>query len=196
MDAGRKQKKTRKRRARDCREMTFESADKFKAAREKYRPSKIDVLWIAESPPAGGGYFYFERTSGANHLFRETMKALGWWPPNVPMQAGLDKTPYLRRFKESRHFLVDLSPTPVNHISSVERDAVLRKNVSYLREEVAMLRPKKLLIIKRNVHGILYPALQSVGMPEVLNREPIPFPSHGWQAEYRTRIGQLVNAAH
>jgi hypothetical protein len=35
------------------------------------------------------------------------------------------------------------------------------------------------------------PMLQSSGF-KVLNREPIPYPSHGWQAEYRRQIRDLV----
>jgi hypothetical protein len=162
----------------------------YKAARDKYRPSSIDVLWIAESPPAGGGYFYFEVTSGRNHLFRETMKALGWWPLDFPMHAGLDKSPYLKRFQEGRHFLIDLSPTPVNKLSPTERHAELRRNIIHISEEIETLRPAKILLIKRNVFDILSPLLQSSKL--TLNREFIPFPSHGWQAEYRQRIQQLI----
>ncbi len=52
---------------------------RYRAAREAYRPHRISVLFIAESPPTSGGYFYFEKTVGKDHLFRETMKALGLW---------------------------------------------------------------------------------------------------------------------
>lgn len=50
----------------------------YTRARERYHPSKVEVLWIAESPPAGGGYYYFEKATGQNpvDLFSETMKAL------------------------------------------------------------------------------------------------------------------------
>lgn len=151
----------------------------------------IEVLWIAESPPAGGGYFYFERTSARNHLFRETMKALGWWPLDAPMRAGLDKSLYLGRFQEDGNFLIDLAPEPVNRLSDAKREAALRKNVPRMMAQVNTLRPKNVLIIKQNVFEILYPAMQSSGFT-VLNKEPIPFPSHGWQAEYRSKIQELV----
>ncbi len=168
-----------------------DNAFDYKAARDKYRPSRIDVLWIAESPPAGGGYFYFERTSGRNHLFRETMKALGWWPLDASMHAGFDKSPYLKRFQKGGHFLIDLSPTPVNKLSRTERDAELRRGVSRISEEIETLQPAKILLIKRNVFDILFPLLQS-SKHKLLNREFIPFPSHGWQEKYRKRIRQLV----
>ncbi len=54
--------------------------EKYRNAREAYKPERVRLLLIAESPPASGGYFYFEKTVGKDHLFRETMKALGLWP--------------------------------------------------------------------------------------------------------------------
>jgi len=53
--------------------------DKYTVSRNKYKPNKVNVLLIAESPPSSGGYFYSETTIGKDHLFRETMKVLGFW---------------------------------------------------------------------------------------------------------------------
>src|SRR5438552_17847745 len=88
----------------------------YRDARERYRPSKIDVLWVAESPPVGGGYFYFETTSSHNHLFRDTMKALYWWPETETMHAGTNKIPYLKKFHNHGYFLIDSSEKPLNDI--------------------------------------------------------------------------------
>ncbi len=43
---------------------------RYSAAREAYRPERVRVLLIAESPPASGGFFYFPETIGKDHLFR------------------------------------------------------------------------------------------------------------------------------
>ncbi len=53
---------------------------RYRVAREAYRPERVRVLLIAESPPASGGFFYFPETIGKDHLFRQTMKAMGLWP--------------------------------------------------------------------------------------------------------------------
>ncbi len=52
---------------------------RYRVAREAYRPERVRVLLIAESPPASGGFFYFPKTIGKDHLFRETMKVVGLW---------------------------------------------------------------------------------------------------------------------
>ncbi len=172
----------------------------YAAAREKYNPARIGkrigVLWIAESPPAGGGYFYFEKTSGRDHLFRETMKALGWWGDSVPMHAGMNKAPYLKKFQENGQFLIDLSPAPVNTIRPEnERNEVLCNNVGRTIREIGTLNPGNILILKRNVFEILHPAIRkSKFSRRLLNREFVPFPSHGWQAEYRRRIRGYISS--
>lgn len=118
------------------------------------------------------------------------MKALRWWDEKVPMRAGLDKKPYLKKFQQNGHFLIDLSPTPVNNIHTrSKRNDVLRGNVGHILQEIEELGPKKILIVKKNVFEILYPAIRASRFDRaLLNRESIPFPSNGWQAEYRRRI--------
>jgi len=163
----------------------------YRRAREKYRPETTDILWVAESPPVGGGYFYFEKASGGNHLFRETMRALGWWPMDEPMHTGFDKSSLLRKFQGAGHYLIDLSPTPVDGLPPKERRIALRKSVPHMMDELTAINPNGVLIIKRNVFRILYPNLKSSEF-KVLNSEPIPFPSNHWQAVYRERIRGLI----
>lgn len=168
-------------------------ASEYREAREKYRPRQTGTLWVAESPPSGGGYFYFEKASGGNHLFRETMRALGWWPAERPMPLGFDKRALLRRFQREGHLLTDLSPFPVNHLPRGEKGATLRPRVSGLLREAALVGPKRVILVKRNVFEILYKPLREAGF-EILNEGPIPFPSNGWQAEYRRGIRTLLLA--
>ncbi len=81
--------------------------DKYTVSRNKYKPNKVNVLLIAESPPSSGGYFYSETTIGKDHLFRETMKVLGFWPIDRPMRKGCDKQSMLSRFRSIGFFLID-----------------------------------------------------------------------------------------
>src|SRR5260370_35970240 len=65
--------------------------DRYSVARNKYKPRRVNILFIAESPPSSGGYFYSEKTIGKDHLFRETMTALEFWPSGRPMRKDCDK---------------------------------------------------------------------------------------------------------
>lgn len=167
----------------------------FTTSRERYNPrnqgTPIRVLWIAESPPAGGGYFYFDTTS-KNHLFRETMRGLGWWPEDETMSAGIDKTPYLRRFQKAGHFLVDLSYVPVNKMGRNEKERVLRRSIPRLLNDLEALDPQKILIVKATLFDLLSSRIGETRFgPRVLNTGPIPFPSHGGQKRYREEIRKL-----
>ena len=169
----------------------------FKTFREKYNPKNagipIRVLWIAESPPAGGGYFYFDETSGRNHLFRETVKALGWWPENKTMSAGMDKTPYLKKFQMAGYFLVDLSYLPVNKMEKLEREKVLGRNIPRLLNDLEELDPQRIVIVKATLFDILFsPVRETKFGSRVLNMRSIPFPSHGNQKRYREEIRKLL----
>src|SRR5437867_2677192 len=93
----------------------------FNRARRKYRPRKIRFLLIAESPPSSGGFFYFPKTIGKDHLFRETMKALELWPRNEPMRKGVDKRLMLRRFQSMGFYLLDTCVSPVDKLLHSER---------------------------------------------------------------------------
>src|SRR5438445_10677679 len=98
----------------------------FSRARRKYRPRKVRLLLIAESPPSSGGFFYFPRTIGKDHLFRETMKALDLWPKNEPMRKGVDKRSMLRRFQSMGLYLLDTCEFPVDKMLPWERrEAIL-----------------------------------------------------------------------
>ncbi len=92
-------------------------------ARDKYDPRRIgkdiEFLLIGESPPEGGGYFYFESATGRGCLFRETMKALKI--PCGKLPVGTDKNTQLKEFQSRGFFLIDASYRPVNKLPIAEK---------------------------------------------------------------------------
>jgi len=165
----------------------------YAAARNKYKPVSIEILWIAESPPSSQGFFYFERTIGKDHLFRETMKAIGVWPENRKMSRDLDKRPYLMQFQSRGYFLIDTCETPVDKLDYTRRVTAVLQGARRIVNKVEMLRPRRILILKVNVFKAVKSELEKAGLSgRLLNSEPIPFPSHGWQLKYRTKVKQLI----
>ena len=168
--------------------------DKYSVARNKYKPRKVNLLFIAESPPSSGGYFYSEKTIGKDHLFRETMKALKLWPSGRPMQKGLDKRSMLDEFRSLGFFLIDTCELPVDKLPPRQRRISTFEGASTLPKRVEALDPERILIVKKTVFK---PAIQALSETEfedrVLNTEPLPFPSHGNQKKYRAMLRRLVN---
>ncbi len=165
----------------------------YRVAREAYRPERVRVLLIAESPPASGGYFYFEKTTGRDHLFRETMKALGLWPEDKSMPKGIDKRPLLRQFQSRDFFLIDTSLVSVDRLPSRERRETIVKGVSRLIEDVRNIGPESIIIVKASIYALVGDALERAGFADkVLNLGALPFPSHGNQRKYREKLRSLM----
>jgi len=166
---------------------------KYSAARNKYRPEGIRVLLIAESPPSSEGFFYFERTIGKDHLFRETMKALELWPRDKAMRRGLDKKQLLREFRSRGFFLIDICDFPVDKLSASRRKASIILGASKLPGKVRRLDPDVIVIVKKTLYGVVREVLKEAGLGgRIVNTDSLPFPSHGNQAKYRKMLRRFL----
>ncbi len=169
----------------------------FNRARRKYRPRKIRLLLIAESPPSSGGFFYFPMTIGKDHLFRETMKALDLWPRNEPMRKGVDKRPMLLRFQSMGLYLLDTCDFPVDKLRPLERRKAVLQQMPRLIDDVIEADPPHILVVKSTIFNPVVKALEESGLrSRILNTGPVPFPSHGNQRVYRSSLRRALTKAH
>lgn len=166
---------------------------RYFSARDKYKPDKIGILLIAESPPASGGYFYFETATGRGGLFVETMKALQMIPEDKGLRRGSDKKPLLKAFKDGGFFVIDVSYEPVNDKKGAERKLAIKKELPRLVSDVKKLDPSGIVIVKCSLYKPVREALEEAGFGgRILNKEALPFPSHGHQKTYRKTLESLV----
>ncbi len=158
-----------------------------------YKPRTIRVLFVAESPPSSGGFFYFRKTIGKDHLFRETMKALSLWPLRRPLRKGFDKTGLLEEFRSRGFFLIDTCELPVDRLSPKARKISIAQGSSGLASRVKDLDPDSIVIVKKTVYGPVRHELETVGLGNrLLNTGPLPFPSHGNQKRYRLLLRRWI----
>jgi hypothetical protein len=166
----------------------------FENARREYRPSKIRLLIIAESPPSSGGFFYFPKTIGKDHLFRETMKTIGLWPQSASMPRGVDKNPMLRSFQSRGFYLLDSSRYPVDKMPNLARRKAIQDQLPRLAEDVKRADPLHIVIVKSSIFGPVKRTVEEAGFgSRVLHNRPVPFPSHGNQQKYRTMMKRLLD---
>jgi hypothetical protein len=162
----------------------------------EYRPDKIRFLLIAESPPSSGGFFYFATTIGKDHLFRETMKALEFWPINQPMRRGVDKRSMLRRFQTMGFYLLDTCVSPVDKMRPGDRRKTVLTQTPRLIKDVIRANPSHIFIVKSSIFNPVSQALKESGfLPRLLNVRPVPFPSHGNQRVYRSTLRRAIRKA-
>lgn len=144
-------------------------------AAQKYRPNRIRLLLVAESPPADEGrYFYFEDVTTADSLFEEVCGVL------FEEQPGPDKATALKELRRRGVFLVDLKP------DAPRQSEKLEPYVAPLLLNLGTLAPEKIVLVGGEVHAAAYAAMEKAGLPVVDVR--IPSPASGHEVEFRQAL--------
>jgi hypothetical protein len=164
-------------------------AHDYDKAAERYRPTKVRVLFIAESPPAFSleskqAYFFFEENPGGDLLFATIVQAvLGI---AYRKRNGMRKADVLRLFQAKGCWLMDAVERPINKIegrrtSERERKNLIEKERARLLKRIHALdrenQPNEMavVLIKNLVYeclagplrkaGYCVPQAQAIGFP-------------------------------
>ena len=90
-------------------------------------------------------------------------------------------------------YLLDSSTDPVDKMPNRERRKTILDQLPRLVEDVTGANPSNIVIVKSSIFGPVRSALEEAGFgSRILNSQPIPFPSHGNQQEYRTMMKRLL----
>jgi len=148
----------------------------IETTRLAFRPNRITTLFVGESAPFNGDFFYrgsppmtqhmrcaIEESLGPTGDFLETFKAFGW-------------------------YLDDLVLTPVDHLrgTAAERRERRAKCVAArpsLAERIAEYRPLAIVSLLRSIREDVEAAAEmaNIGV-KPLN---VPFPGMGWQGPFK-----------
>jgi hypothetical protein len=161
--------------------------DYYLNLRNKYLPENLKLIFILESPPASGKYFYDETGKTSEPLFNELMKALNYKP--------IDKKDGLEFFKSKGYCLVDSTYKPVNKLKGKERNNTILADFNELLTDLESIDQGKktpIILVKANVCKLLESRLLSNGF-NILNKgSVIPFPSTGQQKRFQTEICKIL----
>ncbi len=151
-------------------------------AAKKYQPERIRLLLIAEAPPrADDRYFYFEKVSKQDSLFRYVVRCvLGVEPIRE------DKGGQLNALKNAGVFLIDSFTKPLGPKDKL-KDLV---NLDSLISRCSDLQPEGIVLIKTNVYDVAFESLKNVGLPVIDER--IPFPGSGQQLRFVTAFNNAL----
>jgi hypothetical protein len=160
--------------------------------RSQWKPNRVKLLMIAESPPADGGdvsgrrFFYADRI-GPDNLFRGVVEAM-YGTSKVDLQRT-GKRPWLERLRDDGFFLIDLAPYPVNALSTIERRRVLHEAVPGCVARASALDPEGVVLVKSDLYGMLARPLGAAGLP-LLQDRPIAFPLGNTRADFVAGFNQ------
>jgi len=168
----------------------MQSSEYYHHLRAVYQPADPKVVFVAESPPVSGHYFYDPSGKVGEPLFRAMMRDV------------LDKSPEskaegLQAFKERGYLLVDATYFPVNkHLSDRERDDRIIADYPLLVEDLTQVirtEGTRIILIKVNICRLLEPKFVSDGFNVVNKGRIVPFPAFGNQARFRRVIAAILS---
>jgi hypothetical protein len=146
--------------------------------RARFRPERITTLFVGESAPASGDFFYYGNTAMFRHMQRAVEHALG---------EGGD---FLERFKAMGWYLDDLAPTPVNRLPQRQRMAKCLDARDNLAKRIAEYRPLAIVSLLRSIEDIVNDAAKRAGSSAP--RYAVPFPGMGQQARFQSAMARII----
>ena len=142
--------------------------------RQSYRPTHITTLFVGESAPHGGTFFY-NQNSG---LFREIRKAFR------------GKEAFLDDFKHNGFYLDDLVLEPVNHLANRERRSLCQQSISSFVERLKNYKPKAIVILLHSIKPMVLEAMREAR----ISYEPYctPYPGFGNQPRFQKAMIEII----
>jgi len=163
------------------------------SAREKYRPEKVAVLFIAEAPPCTEGqFFYFEDVPKHDNLFLYLIRAVF---PDLNDIAVKDlrtqKPQLLERFKAAGYFLEDSVAVSIPKGTTVaKKEKLIKENQQDLLRRIENYKESAVVLLSSSVFKTNFDFLKEHFT--ILNEAAIPFPGSGQQNKFKTAIEKLA----
>jgi hypothetical protein len=152
--------------------------ERVEATRARFRPERIVTLFVGESAPDGGDFFYF----GNNPMLTDMKRAI---------EASLgDDGDFLTRFKSYGWYLDDLSLAPVDKITPAERRAKCRDAQPSLAERIVQYRPLAIVSLLKRIEKNVKTAAIAAGSDAKLFA--VPFSRNGNLRRFNAEMARII----
>src|SRR5271154_2829946 len=146
----------------------------FENVRKTFQPRRITTLFVGESAPHGGTFFY-NQDSG---LFREIRKAFN------------GKERFLEDFKRNGFYLDDLVLEPVNHLENKDRKSLCKGSISSLAARLRDYNPEAVVILLKSIEQIVLDAIRETGLS--CQVYCTPYPGFGNQRRFQDAMTEII----
>jgi hypothetical protein len=148
--------------------------------RRRYRPDDVRVLFIGESLPAGGTFFYY----GNSKLYEATKEAFEAAIPTLRRNHD-----FLTAFQQLGCYLEDLASIPVNGMPDDAREQACDDGVRALARRI---KPYSPLVVTLVIKRIAVPAARALRQAQLdgVPLEKLPFPN--WPKQHETYTAELA----
>ncbi len=148
------------------------------ALRGSFAPARVRVLFVGESPPASGRFFY----AGDSGLYRAMRDVFAEVYPSCSEGA------FLSQFQRQGCYLVDLCLDPVDNLPPELRRAACMRSERSLARSIRRLQPESIVTIVRSIEDNVTRATARAGW-----RGPtvhLPYP--GRWSSHRETFGSVL----
>ena len=151
--------------------------------RLSYYPDKVKVLFVGESPPKSGTFFYF----GDSNLFSYTMEAFC----KAFQIEYSDAFAFLNAFKANGFYLEDLCQTPVNNMDNPTRRKMHKDSIAKFSNRLSQISPKIIISVMKSIKKPVDKSLLLASMTNVQHFS-LPFPAMSHQHKYVMELSQIL----
>jgi len=159
--------------------------DTIERLRQKYRPRKVRLLFVGESPPASGRFFYQGGTALATHTQAAFERAFS--------RQCAGEEAFLRFMQASGCWLEDVCHSPVDHLPGRDRLLVVRGSLPEFAQRLRRYAPGEIVVVLRRIYPGVVWAAEAAGLRVRVHR--LPFPGFGWQRVYRDELTLVIRSA-
>jgi hypothetical protein len=149
----------------------------IEAIRQRFRPARITTLFLGESRPASGRFFYRGNSGMTRHMRHALM----------PEAASDDA--FLAGFKARGFFLDDLVLSPIDKMRRAERRARWRAALPAFLARLAEYQPGAVVVVLLGMQPLLSRAIRAAG--HTMPVYGVPFPGQGNQGRFHAELGRL-----
>lgn len=159
----------------------------FESLRREYRPEVVRVLFVGESRPAGGTFFY-ARDSLLYHATRDAFL-------EVYGEACGRESSFPEFLKRRGYYVADLCPEPVNKLPRAAREHAREKGIAPLASLITDATPSVVVVVMLEIVPYVTRALREATRNEQTPLAPIhqlPFPRSEHRARYVRELSALL----
>ena len=141
----------------------------YEAIRESFRPTQIRILFVGESRPASGKFFYIgsPMTGYMAQAFSAVCKR--------PFKSDME---FLDFFKSECCYLDDLSHAPVDDLPSKQRKQILDAGVDQLAKRIREYNPNHVVAVLKSIESSVREAAERAEFKGAVDAVPFPGMSH------------------
>jgi len=136
----------------------------LEALQNKYRPARVNILFVGEAPPASGRFFY-RADSGLYRAFQATF---------IAAFPSLQDAEFLDVFQKLGCYLVDLCDSPVDDKPKRTRRLACVAGEARLARDVCDINPKTVVTVVRSIAANVRHALQMANWSGEYAEVPYP----------------------